>query len=193
MEIIKNNEKRPISVLDISHELDSKVNIFTYTQLKQKYDIGKELIDLVSPYNKMIILYEFENTNIGHFIAVIYHPNTKTFYHFDPYGLEPDEELDFHELYLTKLYRAAIRNNYNIFINKFKFQSQKNDIDTCGRWCIIRCRFYDLDQKKFEYFMKNLNLKTLDDFVTFATLHIKKRNIDPRLKYETKPKYIRYY
>lgn len=157
---------------DIENFLGHKPNLITYKELKKYDDIDKVL----GKYGYVIILYETKQ-NFGHW-TLIFKRNKNTIEHFDSYGLKPDDELKFiktlfkitngtYQPYLTYL---LLKSGYKIEYNEFPFQQMKQNINTCGRWILLRLKNKDLDiyefKKMLDKNLKKYKLKSYDELVT---------------------------
>jgi hypothetical protein len=123
-------------------------------------------------------LYLTEDRNTGHWVCLIKKDNEIEF--FDPYGEKPDDqlkwvgaakrfELDQDRPLLSKLLRES---GYKVIYNKYPFQKDKNDINTCGRHCVSRLLFKDLSLPQYAEMIRKSGLSP-DEFVsrlTFPTL-----------------------
>jgi hypothetical protein len=98
---------------------------------------------------------------------------------WDPYGDEPEEQfegvpktlletLDEDKPYLTKLMRDS---KYPIYYNTYPYQKTKASINTCGRWCVVRCLYASKSEEYFNKVIKKANEKGMsnDDFVSALT------------------------
>ncbi len=112
----------------------------------------KTLEQLFGKKKNVVILYVHDEspTNIvGHWCVLIKHPKYIEF--FDSYGLKPDELLysfkDANERRRTKQeqnYLSQLLYYYKktpIEYNEYQYQEEKENINTCGRHCGLRCRF----------------------------------------------------
>jgi hypothetical protein len=108
----------------------------------------------------------------------------KTIEYFDSYGEKPEgprswlsqEQLDRlgqSEPYLLQLLRKS---GYRVYYNTYPYQSDKNDINTCGRWTVARLICKDLSNNEFynavKKDMKDKNIKSFDDWVALFTYDI---------------------
>jgi len=101
-----------------------------------------------------LILYQL--ADVGHFCCVF--KNKEGINFFDSLGIKMDNELylangkyknhDF--TYLTKLLYEA---NTKVIFNEYQLQNIKTS--TCGHWCAIRMKYYDLFNDEFYKIFKN--------------------------------------
>lgn len=102
----------------------------------------KNINELLPDDGYKIILIESKK-NSGHWTVLIKLNDTITF--FDSYGIYPDDELNFVSKVANRLLgnkHDQIRRLMNTFPNKkmyskTKYQSNKSDVNTCGRWCLV--------------------------------------------------------
>lgn len=138
--LIKSIEASPIDNFQISKYLGNDTKIIKYSELIN-YNSIEELLPKDLDY--VVILIE-SSYNEGHWVCVARINNTIEF--FDPYNVYPDEELKWvvkslrkelgvDEPLLSDLFDKTIK---EVFYNEVKFQSYKNEINTCGRHVINR-------------------------------------------------------
>lgn len=107
----------------------------------------KNIEDLMSK-GAVVILLQIERRDapkVGHFIILLDH---KTHYeHFDSYGLDIDEENSItNEHHLTNIFRTTGKRIVN---NSKRLQRFREDINTCGRWCVARLLLKHLELAQF--------------------------------------------
>jgi hypothetical protein len=134
---------------DIYKKLDGKCDVKLYREL----DKCNTLDDALGPNNAIVLLYEQKN-NFGHWCCVFRNNNIVFF--FDPYGVWPDDQLDEidkkYRLKSGQAYRQLsflmAESPYQIDYNNHQLQSDHENINTCGRWCVARLknRFLNSDQ-----------------------------------------------
>jgi len=145
-----------LSGADVKRILKGKVKLMTYTDF-MKYDTIDEAI---SPYNKVIILFETSAPLVGHYCCIFKcrSKNTGTsIMFFDPYGTKPETQLNYATDMLKQitdakeglLYRLFDQDKYPIRYNNFQFQKWSSKVSTCGRHCGFRMLYPNLDE--FEY------------------------------------------
>jgi Ulp1 family protease len=120
--------------------------------------------------------------NSGHWTIMI--RDEDTFECFDSYGTSPKNILDYIPNYMnTKLGNdfkedlgkmiRSIKPTDKFMYNKFKFQKEALNINTCGRWVIARLNLFlsdDINLKEFTKMMKTKAKKlkmTNDEFISF--------------------------
>ena len=111
------------------------INTIVYSQLRNM--TPDELLSLMP----VAILYQVEET-VGHWTLLHRTPEGIEF--FDPYSFMPDAEFKVMEYkqphYLANLL-AKLQETVPIHYNQYKFQRRGENINTCGRWVIIRALF----------------------------------------------------
>ena len=163
---------RPLSNFDILDKMDNKTNIMSYSDLQQFNNIN----DILGNYKKCVILYQ-TSADFGHWCCIYEIDNT--IYFFDSYGIIPDNQINFvptelkKELYedhrhLTKL---LYNSNKNIEYNQYQLQNKNININTCGRWCIIRLLYPKISIDNFNKIFNKFNdLIKKDELITLLTL-----------------------
>lgn len=174
-------KREALSDTDITNYFNGKINIMKYSDIKNMTDISQVL----SKYKRCIILFEIEKLNNGHYTCLILcEPKGKDPYilFHDPYGLMPENELNyipysFAEMsdqergYLYDLFKKAKRDNgVETHYNQFKLQKMGPGINTCGRHCIIRCEYMNIDEDEFAKKLRGFSPLNPDDIVTLATI-----------------------
>jgi len=178
MHQLKKYEDIALTNYEIDRILEGKTKILTYTNLPRFNNINQ----LLEPFKNFILLY-LTKPNYGHWVCVLKHPDRIEF--FDPYGGNniPDNELDMidHNVkkitnqdypYLSKLLYDS---GYPIEYNNYQFQEHANDINTCGRHCIVRVLFKHLLLDEYYDHMNQLCKKynmNYDELVTYITTNM---------------------
>lgn len=164
----------PLSDADIRTILGDEIPILTYTDLN-----GKDSIPF-DRKGRCILLIPNQSPTDGHWCCLLKRRNEIEF--FDPYGEAPetqkenipDDELEqwgMNTPILTKLLRQS---RCSVFYNTYPFQKEKNNINTCGRHCVVRCLYspYSLAQYKKAIAKSGLSP---DQFVVGITADILKK------------------
>jgi len=157
--------KRMLSNDDFKLYLGGNVknNIMKYSELKNYKDIN-ELLPNDQDYK--IILIETKK-NSGHWCCI--ERNNNIIYWFDSYGLKFDEELKYvstimkkllgeEEHQMERLMRTCKSLGLKCDYNKHNFQSDNENVSTCGRWCVIALQMLKLKytfDEIFEFFERN--------------------------------------
>ena len=156
----KSKYKNDINYFITNHDLDKlihNVKIVKFADLENYesiYDLLPKKIDFV------VILTETEGVNTGHWQLLL--RNNNVFEFFDSYGDEPKTIIKF----ITKKMNQYLGNDYNkdmghilksikptdkLIINKYEFQSDTNDVNTCGRWVASRIINFMLGMDNKQY------------------------------------------
>ena len=164
---LKEIKKDALSDADIKKYLPN-TDIISHQDLKN-YNSIEELL----PNDKSIkiIIYE-SKPNSGHWILIARYNNIIEY--FDPYGHKIDEPLKWinknykntidNNNYLTQLLNKA-KNKFDIVYNAKSFQSENEDIATCGRHCIFRALNILNDKNDLSSYIKMMNeLKDITNF-----------------------------
>lgn len=158
-----------LSDSEVLRLVDHKAKVIIYNELK-KYNT---LDELLHPHGAVFLLYE-TRPDFGHWVAVIKR-NNDTIEFFDPYGIFPDEELQWTNTHTRKMlgqdvpYLTSLlyHSPYpNLEYNEHKFQKLKDDVNTCGRWSALRIATKEMS---LEQFKKLFHGKNSDDLVTILT------------------------
>lgn len=126
----------------------------------QKFEDIEELMSL----GAVIILLEIESPRsppVGHFVCLLDHGNH--YEHFDSYGLDIDEELKLsQEKHLTNIFRNSPK---KIISNTKRLQTFRDDVQTCGRWVVVRYLLKHLELDEFLGIFYHLKPQTPDEMV----------------------------
>jgi hypothetical protein len=171
--IIADGEMYAFSGEDMQKLTENKYKIYTYSDLEKENNID----DVLGENLGAIILYE-SSKNQGHWVSMWRDKNTIFF--FDSYGFNVDEDLKFSEFNLRQhkgkkvnhLTHLIDNSNYKVNVNHYKYQTLKNQNNTCGRFSGLRIRMRD---ETSEYFHKLLTTNKCYDaawWVTSITGHI---------------------
>jgi hypothetical protein len=183
---LKKLKEIPLSSNDIRQYLNGLVKVIRYSEIR-KYNTIKELL---SPYNRVVILYE-TSSGYGHWVGLFINGDNQIEF-FDPYGYFIDDQFNFidpsmrgnnsgqDKRYLSMLLLKAPP-NISIVYNKKPIQSHKNGINSCGRHVIARMLFGDIPLKEYQSFLgfgsgsginKNKKNYNPDDIITELTSFI---------------------
>jgi len=163
-------EKEALTMKDLDNMIPFKVNFIPYDSLRRM-----QLSDVFNGTDYAIILLDIHNGRdvapVGHWIALLRYPDHIE--HFDSYGLSVDSELAFtHDgSYLTGLLNGNL-----VIENTKRLQKFREDTNTCGRWCVVRCLEKDRTGGTLQEFLKLFDEIDLDNdlVVTLMTLYHKR-------------------
>lgn len=157
---IKENVITPLDDDDIRHNLGAGAKILKYNELA-----GINSLDELLPGRKSfcVILY-LDSSHSGHWCAVT--RNASGVYFFDSYGGAPDSQLRWvpeatrdalgvDGKYLTTILRTATQ---PVYYNKHDYQSEKDGVATCGRWCCLFIK-KGMNCEDFYYFINQQERK----------------------------------
>jgi hypothetical protein len=96
--------------------------------------------------------------------------------YFDPYGEPPESALRAvpaedkvqygeDQPYLTHLLKASGK---KVYYNKYDFQKESNNINTCGRHSVVRCLYAPYSLQKYKAVIDSSGM-TPDNFVSALT------------------------
>ena len=145
-DVIQQLKTEPLSMEEIKHMSRGKADVILYDHIKPGEDLFKNS-------DCVIVLMQVKDTgsDVGHFVLI--KKGNDTVEHFDPYGLSLAEDLSLtHE---PSTIKSALQ-DYNIEENKYKFQSKKPDVNTCGRWCVMRCLHSDMSLDDFKRYIDTM-------------------------------------
>jgi len=138
--------------------------------------------DIFGPSKRVVIYWETESNNVGHYTALLYNADLSTIEFFDPYGLNMDSVYKFATFahrssggdnLLKDLLLTASNQKIRINTNTYAFQHESEHINTCGRHCGLRLRFSDLPLNKYIELVRTSNMNA-DQFVSMLTVMFSK-------------------
>jgi hypothetical protein len=168
-------EAYPLSESDIQKMIPT-LKIMSYTTLLK----ARTIDDVLDEKGRLMLLYLTENEMTGHWVCLLNYRNSNILEYFDPYGnYKPDGEskwLSAEKLKqlgqstkkLTQLLKAS---QYEVKSNAFPFQTDRFNMNTCGRHCTVRLYFKNLTLPDYIKLVKSTGLSP-DDFVCAFTFNL---------------------
>lgn len=171
---------KPMSETDIRKLMGAKkVKIVAYNELPRIKNL-----DTLLKNKYLFVLYEYK-PNYGHWTCLLKTVNKEgkdCIEFFDSYGAKPDRQLNGQPQSLKNKYgydyprvvELLLKSKYPIEYNNYKLQKYSEKVQTCGRWCMMRCL---MDSMSIDTFVKEYKAakqrlsrsaksnKTLDDVV----------------------------
>jgi hypothetical protein len=168
-------ESYSLSESDIQKMIPT-LKIIPYTDLLN----ANKIDDVLDQKGRLMLLYLTENKNTGHWVCLLKYRNSNIIEYFDPYGnYRPDGE----SKWLTKeklkelgqaskkLTQLLDESPYEIKSNAFPFQSDKINMNTCGRHCTTRLYFKHLRLPEYIKLVESTGLQP-DKFVSAFTYNL---------------------
>jgi hypothetical protein len=141
---------------------------------------ARSIDDVLDQKGRLMLLYLTQDENTGHWVCLLKYRNSNIIEYFDPYGnYKPDgeskwlssqklKELGQASKKLTQLLEDS---PYEIKSNAFPFQTDKINMNTCGRHCTTRLYFKHLRLPDYIKLVKSTGLLA-DDFVSAFTYNL---------------------
>jgi hypothetical protein len=172
--LIKSIYSQDLTGQDVETTTNGKCPVHLYKDLL-KYN---HIMDIIGENGACIVLFPVKSSTNGHWIAILYHKETNTIEHFDPYGFSWNVELSYshdpitQQNILGQLYESAQQRGYKVIYNPYRFQRLENNINTCGKHSSIRCRFRYLNIEQYKKLMigQSQDPDYLVSILTFITL-----------------------
>jgi hypothetical protein len=166
---IHNAEDVDLTGQDIRTKTNNGVLPMSYSELAKYQTIDQ----LFQRSNYICLLYE-TRSNYGHWVLISkLSENTVEF--FDPYGLSVDQELK----YVPDNYRKELNEDiphltlllrgYKVVSSNSKLQKFKENVNTCGRHCVMRYKLRKMTLHHYIGFMMN-SRNSSDYLVTLAEI-----------------------
>jgi len=158
MDVIREIIKQPLDQVDLKRmlgPLEKSVDIITYHQLQDR-----SLESLFHDRFAVIVYLDIHKGNgsqepIGHWIALLKHSDH--YEHFDPYGIGVDEEIALTNEKRDLITRLFKNSKLSIVESQRRLQSDRKDVNTCGRWVIARVRMGNYNLSKFYRVIDSIN------------------------------------
>jgi hypothetical protein len=150
------------------------LKILSYTDLLDSDSID----DVLDDKGRLMLLYLTENESTGHWVCLLKLRDSNIIEYFDPYSnYKPDGEkkwLSAEKLrefgqdtdHLTKMLKNS---PYTVKSNAVPFQQDKNNMNTCGRHCLVRLYLKHLSLPEYATLVEDACEEggiTPDDFVS---------------------------
>ena len=173
--LIKSIYVDDLDLVDVKTLTNNKCPIVLYDNL----DINDDILEVIGKNNRCFLLFPtVHGSNSGHWLALLYNDKTNTLEHFDPYGLDVNQEMTYSSSrhvqanILGKLYAKAQQKGIKIIFNNVRYQKLTNGVNTCGRHCAIRLRFHYLTPTQYENLMSKQSMSPdwLVSILTFLEL-----------------------
>ena len=141
---------------------------------------AQKIDDVLDQKGRLMLLYLTENENTGHWVCLLKYKNSNIIEYFDPYGnYKPDGEskwLSPQKLKQLgqaskKLTQLLQESSYDIKSNAFPFQTDKMNMNTCGRHCTARLYFKHLKLPEYIKLVESTGLPA-DEFVSAFTFNL---------------------
>lgn len=153
---IKDRISKPLTDADIEKHTGLK-EVIKYSDLKN-YNSIEDLLPTDKSY--VIILIE-DRLNSGHWVAVMRY--NKTIEYFNSYGAKWDTDWKFinrmvrmilgeNTNEMTRLMDKASADGWTTIWNKHRFQKLSSQIQTCGRWCVLRIEMMKMGYTLSEFY-----------------------------------------
>lgn len=168
---LKNRERDQLSERDIQRiAAPTNVKILVYEDLASMDTIN----DIFPGSTEAVALLYQTSRNSGHWVTLLFNKDARRLTFYDSYGFRVDDELKLenynHEAYLTRILGNSTHLFDNFDENNKRMQARVEDVNTCGRYTALRCRYKDLKNSEFNDMIKPIMLKHPDDVVTMLTL-----------------------
>jgi hypothetical protein len=158
---VKELIESPMSDGDLRKVLGNDVKIVRYSDLSSLKSLDRLLPNTT---DSCILLYETQ-PGVGHWTALMKYNDLYEL--FDPYGLYPDDELNWipkarrkllnqNEPYLARLLKKSGK---QWIYNKRRYQKMSDTVNTCGDHCvhrIYRLTHSDMDLKDYSEYMDHV-------------------------------------
>lgn len=146
-----------LSNSDINEILEPDTKIISYPEFGNMSHIDEAFDKL----GRCVFLFLTESPTSGHWLTMFRRQNS--IYYFDSYGEKPEaqrewiseeqlEALGEEEPYLKKL---LMDSHYKVYWNTHQYQKERQDYNSCGRWCTARLICKDMDDVQFYNVVKD--------------------------------------
>jgi len=172
-QIVKEAEDIYLSGEDVIRLTENRCRIIKYSDLMFVNSID-EILDVDG---SVIILYQKEE-NKGHFCLLTNRYKQGSLYFFDPYGYDIDEEIAMSDFQIRNMGGELVphlshlieKSEYNLIVNKLKYQQFKEHVNTCGRHCVVRLNYIHLSDSEYNTFINKNSHYNPDFWVSVMTV-----------------------
>jgi len=172
-DIVKDAEDIYLSGEDVLELTDHRCRIIKYSDLMFISSID-EVLDVDG---SVIILYQKEK-NKGHFCLLTNRYKEGSLYFFDPYGYDLDEEVKLADFQIRNMGGEIVphlthlieKSNYDLIVNKIQYQEFEEHVSTCGRHCVVRLNYINLDDTEYNTFINKNSHYNADFWVSVLTI-----------------------
>lgn len=177
-ETLRQIKSYALSNEDINQILEPDTKVFAYPEFSKMKSIDEAFDSL----GRCVFLFLTESESMGHWCCMF--KRNGHIEYFSSYGDAPEaerkwvsqeqlEKLGQGKPYLLELLQ---RSKLPVYVSKYPYQSDRKDLATCGRWCVLRLICKDLSHIQFYNLvkdeMKRNDVKSMDDFVAMFTADI---------------------
>jgi len=160
----------PLSDDDIRQILGNDIKILTYPELADLSSID----ECFDKRGRCILLFLTQSETAGHWCCLM--RKRKGIVFFDPYGDEPEEQLESAPPHLLErlnqdkphLTRLLKQSGKPVFFNSFPYQKLKAGVNSCGRHCVVRLLYAPYSEEQYKKIIDQSGLAP-DDFVSALT------------------------
>lgn len=153
---------KALSFEDVHRLMNGKIRVMTYDQL-HNFD---NIIAALGKYEAAVILFITNREgDFGHYTLCFTRkgnpkhgePNKKLIEFFDSYGMYPDKQRSYISRDIQEMYKEdrpylldmLKKSGYPVCYNEYPLQDINANTSTCGRWCILRCKFRNISIDEF--------------------------------------------
>lgn len=156
------------------------ITVTLYTELA-----GKSLAQLLDSKGRGMVLFVESETPLsisGHWLALIMQPSEGGLLIFDPYGGKVDPwYLD--RTFVSARDLATLKESAPLLTDivqssgvrplysPIRYQQMKEDINTCGRHCVVRIWHQNKNNAEYDMYMRSFG-RPFDDVVTELTMQV---------------------
>ena len=172
---LANIESYSLSESDIQKMIPT-LKIIPYPDLLK----AQKIDDVLDGKGRLMLLYLTEDENTGHWVCLLKYRNSNTLEYFDPYGnYKPDGESKWLSPQKLKQFGQASKkltqllqdSPYEIKSNAYPFQTDKINMNTCGRHTTTRLYFKHLKLPEYIKLVESTGLRP-DEFVSAFTYNL---------------------
>lgn len=167
---IEKIEDYPLSDEDVRIILGRDVSIVLYPDLANMESID----ECFDSKGRCVLLFLTSSPTSGHWCCLLKKKDGIHF--FDPYGEAPEEQkegaspalleqMNERQPHLVHLLKASGR---PVFYNTHDFQKEDSHVNTCGRWCVVRCMHKGKSIEQFKQMVDDSGMHP-DAFVSVVT------------------------
>ena len=161
--LLSNIKSYPLSNFDIEEVEKTKVK--SLDEIKQL----DHLDQLLDRKGRGIILLQNISDNEGHWASILRYPKKPIVELYEGYGLKKEGLIDL-DPDINHLFDLIEKSGYKLILNNKKYQSKSNNINTCGRYALLRILAHKLNLNEFNNMINKIskNMK-VDDIISIIS------------------------
>ena len=171
-QLIKSIYRVDLNLQEMRQLTRNNASIVLYDNLT----INDNILDVIGKTRLCVLLFPTQSGSPnGHYLGIMSYPEINTVLHWDSYGLGVEQEMRYstsrhvQSNTLGQLYQKFRNQGGKVIFNTYRYQQMLPNVNTCGRFVVIRLMFSKLTEYQFARMMLNQH-NSPDYMVTMMTM-----------------------